>query len=117
MHLLTVFFGPQATGVSFMFKTKENAQNALDYGKRQIVETGTCALDDDFGQHFASPSVHGFVLEDMSKSIMAGVERTLHNTRMQYRAQMEANDDPAIKAAMTRQQLANGGGGLAIPRN
>ena len=49
--------------------------------------------------------VAGMMFEDLDKSMLAHVERGLHNARTQAKAQQQAMSDPVLKtAAMTAQR-------------
>jgi hypothetical protein len=76
-----------------------------------VVDLATNAdsfsLEDDFGQRFIidRASVAGISFEDLDKSMLAHIQRGLHNARTQAKAQQIAMNDPVLKtAAMTRGQ-------------
>lgn len=95
---------------TLLYKTEEAAQNAWNQ-KGQPPESDSLIMSDDFGQTavIKRACVAGAMLEDLDKSMMAHIERGLHNARTQAKAQQLAASDPILKtAAMTR------GGGPAM---
>jgi hypothetical protein len=98
MYCLTICFGPAATTWALMFKTKETAEigwNAIALAKANNVVVN---FSDDFGQEIVleSAPVHGVMLEDLSLSKLAHIERALHQARMQAEGQKMAQTDPAL---------------------
>jgi len=100
MYCLTICFGPAATTWALMFKTKEEAQTQYDHVTTVLEETDSnrVVLTDDFGQRTSldSNTVHGVMLEDLSLSKLAHIERALHQARMQAEGQKMAQTDPAL---------------------
>jgi hypothetical protein len=122
MHCLTIVFGPSATAWTLMFKTKEAAEAALDSAGLSLRDAGgrlanrASRLDpsvegqswlagdhvtvvDDFGQTIAlnKEVVHGTMLEDMSLSKLAHIERGLHIARTNAEGQKIARSDPTLQ--------------------
>jgi hypothetical protein len=110
MHSLTISFGPTGTMWQLMFKTEEAAQVAFDIlstdeKNQDLYNPATVRtrvrLIDDFGQKLilTLQEIHGYVLEDMDISAGAHIERALHQTRMQGKAQRLAEADASIRQA------------------
>lgn len=71
------------------------------------ADTARLVLKDDFGQTvLVDPAcIAGSVFENLSQSMLAHIERGLHNARTQAKAQQIAANDPVLKtAAMARGQ-------------
>lgn len=102
MFLITVIVGPAQWAL--MFRTPESTEVA-----KQALQTATqnaavgIMISDDFGQHLdvKSASIHGFLVEDLEKTKLAHVERSLHAGRTQALAQKACEADPAIRAALS----------------
>jgi len=105
MHSLTICFGPTGTIWTLLFKEEERAKSvfALLVG----ADGGALATVDDFGQQILirPEEVRGMLLEDMDLSLMAQVERGLHQARAQGKAQERAMADPVIAQSLRRQQM------------
>jgi hypothetical protein len=71
-----------------------------------VVAASPLIGSDDFGQIYTLPidSIHGMMLEDMSLSSEARIERGLDQARSQAKAQERAMADPALMASMRRGQ-------------
>lgn len=100
MHCLTICFGPAGTTWALMFKTKEAAEanwNSVAMKSSNVVTR----FRDDFGQELVleTDKIHGIMLEDMSLSKLAHIERALHQARMQAEGQKMAQADPALAQA------------------
>jgi len=97
MYCLTICFGPAATTWALMFKTEEKAIQALQFINEHVDGNFT----DDFGQTIAlkTSELHGVMLEDLSLSKLAHIERALHQARMQAEGQKMAQTDPALMHA------------------
>jgi hypothetical protein len=82
-----------------MFRTEKSA---LDARNALTIAQGSIDLCDDFGQelHLNVHAIGGWMFEDLNKTKMAFVERTLHQTRIQMEAQKAAESDPGIATAM-----------------
>jgi hypothetical protein len=105
---------------SLMYKTKEAADKAWFYlnapGNPSAVE-----LKDDFGHCavVAFSRFAGAIMEDMSLTRVAHIERALHEARTRAKMQQDAQADPVLRtAAMTQgpamlQPMGNG----PFPRN
>lgn len=109
MFSLTIVFGPAATAWTLMFKTEEKAGEAYNSyctGKASDTTGILLAGSDDFGQIYSLPldGIHGVMLEDMSLSSEARIERGLDQARSQAKAQERAMADPSLMASMRRQQ-------------
>ena len=105
MWSLTIVFGPAATAWTLMFKTEVAAEQAYNDASANATALGSFKLLDDFGQkvRILNP-VHGMMLEDMSLSSEARIERGLDQARSQAKAQERAMADPALMASMRRGQ-------------
>lgn len=107
---------------SLMFKTKEAADkiwNQLNVPSvLPVVE-----LTDDFGHRaiVAFSRFAGAILEDMSLTRVAHIERALHEARTRAKMQQDAQADPVLRtAAMTQGQgpaILNPMGNGPFPRN
>jgi hypothetical protein len=91
---------------TLLYKNEDAARGGwaalLNAGSNTTVE-----LSDDFGQTalVQRASVAGAMFEDLDKSMLAHIERGLHNARTQVKAQQIATNDPVLKtAAMARGQ-------------
>ncbi len=104
MFCISIKFKNEPSVWTLMYQSKETAVLAWKlYGDSQEL----VILEDDFGQtaNFNLSSVAGAMLEDLDKSMLAHVERGLHNARTQAKAQQVAMNDPVLKtAAMTAQR-------------
>ena len=118
MHSLTINFG--TTVWQLMFKSEEAAQVAFDVladagsiGSTDAYNpiTQQVRLDDDFGQKLVltRTAIHGYTLENMEESALAHIERALHQTRMQNKAQRMAEADASIRAAGRGPAILNPG--------
>lgn len=108
MHSLTICFGPTGTVWVALFKDAEKAQSVHDsVGGTGAPGSALLSLTDDFGQQLSirADQIHGMLLDDMDQSLMAQVERGLHQARAQAKAQDRAMADPAIKESLRRQQM------------
>ena len=89
---------------ALMFKTEKAADEAWGQLKKS-TEIPVIELTDDFGQKvlvFFS-NFSGAVLEDMSLTKLAHIERGLHDARTRAKLQQDAHADPALRtAAMTQ---------------
>jgi hypothetical protein len=98
MHIISIAFGTAPAIWQFVFKTEEDAQKAwLD-----VVKSGRITVTDDFGQTatFDTNNITGRMIENLDKSQLAHVERSLRQQRMQAKFQKAAEADPEIRAAM-----------------
>ncbi len=89
---------------TLLYKTEEAATTHFKF-YQDCQPDSSIGLGDDFGQtcDVKKSCVAGAMLEDLDKSMMAHVERGLHNARTQARAQQLAANDPVLKtAAMSR---------------
>jgi hypothetical protein len=97
MHCLTICFGPAGTTWALMFKTKEAAEAA--YAREWVTPGLGIEVVDDFEQNITikTDDVHAVMLEDMSLSKLAHIERALHNVRTQAEGNKMAQADPALQ--------------------
>ncbi len=106
MYLLTVALGNVSW--QLMFAEEENA--ALAHNKLASTATGgdPISLEDDFGQKLTARrmSVSGWLYEDMDKSALARIELALHASRTQIKGNQIAENDPVLKQARARQNMA-----------
>ena len=102
MFSLTIVFGPAATAWTLMFKDEKAATAAFS----AIDKTAEFTIRDDFGQQLSieAGALHGAMLENMSESAEARIERGLDQARSQAKAQERAMADPALMASMRRTQ-------------
>lgn len=103
MFCITVKFKNEPSVWTFMYKTEE----ACTAAGANTKTTGTSfTLVDDFGQCglIDKASVAGTLVEDLDKSMLAHVERGLHNARTQAKAETIAASDEVLKAAAARKQ-------------
>lgn len=103
---------------TLLYKEQEKATAQWDHyvGCDSSMPVG---LNDDFGQALlVKPAdVAGAMLEDLDQSMLAHVEKGLHNARTQAKAETIAMNDPVLKtAAMAKQRgpgifapMGNGG--------
>jgi len=88
---------------TLLFNDVERARQASEAYEKAADEV---SITDDFGQtaSIKKSCVAGAMFEDLDKSMLAHIERGLHNARTQAKAQQIAVNDPILKtAAMTRQ--------------
>jgi hypothetical protein len=83
-----------------MFRSEEKAEetyNRINAKNDALVVEAT----DDFGQTILlrRESIHGVLLEDLSASKEAAIERMVHNAKTSAEAQMRAARDPALRHA------------------
>ncbi len=105
---------------TLLYKTETDAKAAWENYRANPMthhspET-VVQLTDDFGQTAVvdRARVAGAMFEDLDKSMLAHIERGLHNARTQAKAQQLAMNDPILKtAAMT--QGAPGGPAIFSP--
>ena len=117
IYTLMIFVPNQPQAVVMQYKTPAKAlrdRNAL------VDKTGEkVVIADDYGRELAfSPSGSEIVLfQDVDLAAegntIGNVKNNIANTLAQIRSQEEAEKDPAVKAAITRQKLQQGlnGGG------
>lgn len=96
MFSITVVFGSPATPATLLYHTKEAAELAWNSPQPGNMLT----YKDDFGQIVSvrETSFHGALFEDMEKSALTHVERSLHQMRTQIKANSAGKADPAIAA-------------------
>lgn len=107
MFNLTIVFGPNSHAIQFLFKERNRAESALEATK---IDAQYVTVDDDFDQHgeFKAADIHARLIDSLSGSGDAMIERTLQNSKTQIKAQNRAGNDPLLKMAM------NGLGGAPL---
>ncbi len=103
MFCITIKFKNEASVWSLIYQS-ENAM--LDAWKNREADNTHWQLNDDFGQKavIETASVAGIMFEDLDKSMLAHVERGLHNARTQAHAEKMAMNDPVLKTAAIAKQ-------------
>lgn len=100
MFSLTIAFGETPAIWRLLFKTPETGHAAYDI---LVAAQKNGGLDsqiiDDFGQTIFICGAIALMLEDLDQSRLAGVEMMLHNARTQAQAQVQARQEPALRAA------------------
>lgn len=108
MFCITLKFKQDAAPWTLLYKNEATAVKWWDaYIVARASSNPGIAMSDDFGQSLlVDPTcVAGSMFEDLDKSMLAHIERGLHNARTQAKAQQIALNDPVLKtAAMTRGQ-------------
>jgi len=105
MHSLTIVFGQNHSVVwTMMFSDAERAEKARgDF----MDSTSIYPVDitDDFGQrvNLLTKDVIAVMLEDLSLSKLAHVERAIHHAHIQSDAQQRAESDPKLRIARSMQ--------------
>lgn len=105
MFCITIALKDTPAPWTLLYKDEALAQADWDNYKNNPAEN--ISLGDDFGQvaQVNRACVAGAMFEDLDKSMLAHIERGLHNARTQAKAQQIAMNDPVLKtAAMTRGQ-------------
>jgi hypothetical protein len=107
MFSLTIAVGN--TAWALMYKTEGSAQDALAVLEGALpasISSGFAQLpyakiSDDFGQVVSlnASSMHGFILEDLTVSKGAHIERALQQARTHAEAQTAWQNDPVARAA------------------
>lgn len=105
MFSLTIAVGN--TAWAFLYKEKEVAEGAFAtirkhyFGPDEFGRKDDLYLQDDFGQQavISRGSFHGFILEDLSVSKGAHIERALQQARTHAEAQTAWQNDPVARAA------------------
>ncbi len=102
MFSLTISFGNPMTMWTLMFRAEEtaNAASAIMHGEDPKI-----SINDDFGQtiNIERKQIHGWISENMDLSMLAHVQRALHQARMQAKGAEAAETDPVLRAARYRQ--------------
>ena len=109
MHSLTIVFGPTGTTIQFLFKERADAMKALSASK---APDHIVCIEDDFEQHaeIERSAIVGRIIESLSGSGDAVIERSIQNSKTQIKGNNKAANDPALKFAMSN-------GGLAAAMN
>ena len=103
MYCITIALKDNPATWTLLFNDADRAKKASVAYETAVDEI---SITDDFGQTAAikKSCVAGAMFEDLDKSMLAHIERGLHNARTQAKAQQIAVNDPILKtAAMTRQ--------------
>lgn len=103
MYCITIALKDNPAVWTLMFQSAEKAQKSFDLFAAQA---SLILLEDDFGQTaFVDKScIAGAMFEDLDKSMLAHVERGLHNARTQATAEKMAMNDPVLKTAAISKQ-------------
>lgn len=88
MFSLSICFGN--TVWAFRFKTEAKAKLAYELISNPVIEN--LIIEDDFGQQacIKAASIHGFQIEDMTKTKEAHIAQLLHNSSVQQEATRRA---------------------------
>lgn len=103
MFCISIKFKNEPSVWTLLYNSAESMQNAWSKNHLQPHYT----LEDDFGQRAQIDAfcVAGIMFEDMDKSMLAHVERGIHNARTQAKAETVAMSDPVLRtAAMAKQR-------------
>lgn len=110
MHSLTIVFGQNHSVVwTLMFREEEKANEArLECMRSHRDDAGDpvmLSLIDDFGQRvdMRQEEIIAVMLEDMTKSRLAHIERSLNHAHMQADLQRAAESDPKLRIARNMQ--------------
>lgn len=107
MFCITIKFKNEPSSWTLLYNSDEAMRAAWSRSSRETDSGMHYILADEFGQECSIPTacVAAVMLEDLNKSMLAHVERAIHNARTQAKAQQLALSDPVLKtAAMTRGQ-------------
>jgi hypothetical protein len=107
---------------ALMFKTKEAAEKAWNSIAMLNADPGNVVvISDDFGQRvlLTLAKFIGAVLEDLSLTRLAHIERYLHEARTRAKAQQDAHADPVLRTAAMAQgpSMISPMGNGPFPRN
>lgn len=109
MYSLTIVFGQNHSVVwTLMFREEEKAEAARhECVRADGITTNQTLFDitDDFGQRVTMrhKEVIAVMLEDMTKSRLAHIERSLNHAHMQADLQRAAESDPKLRIARNMQ--------------
>lgn len=109
MHSLTIVFGQNHSVVwTLMFREEEKANDARLECTRNHGDAGdqtVISIVDDFGQQIVmrSKEVIAVMLEDMTKSRLAHIERSINHAHMQSDLQRAVEADPKLRIARNMQ--------------
>lgn len=105
MYCISIKFENEPSTWTLLYQNEDSAKIAWRSYLSAIVND-VITLDDDFGQtaNFSRSSVAGAMFEDMDKSMLAHVERGLHNARTQAKAETIALNDQGLKSAALAKQ-------------
>jgi len=99
MHNIAVMIGPGAVWM-FLYKEEAGALKVLEDFENAEPDT-IIQIKDDFGTtgRVRKTAVHGILYEDIQRTALSGIERSLHTARTNARLQQMANTDPTLKMA------------------
>jgi len=103
MFCITIALVDNQVVWTLLYNSEDSAMNSW----KKITDLPGQTLSDDFGQTamVERSRIAGAMLEDLDKSMLAHIERGIHNARTQAKAQQIALNDPILKtAAMARGQ-------------
>ncbi len=98
MFCITIALKDNPAVWTLMFQKEDDAQKGF---KQLGDDASRISIADDFGQLalVEKSSIAGAMFEDLDKSMLAHVERGLHNARTQAHAEKMAMNDPVLKNA------------------
>jgi hypothetical protein len=96
MFNVIVAFKNSERNWQFLFKEQVGANNVI---KSYMEATALVSITDDFGVSALIPfdDIGGIVVDDMAKSVDAGVERGIQQMRGQAKTETKMKNDPALK--------------------
>lgn len=100
MFAITIVMSECPVPWMLLFNVQEHADIAWN-AYRFCDQNVEISLEDDFGQTVVvrRSLVAGAMFEDMNKSMLAHIERGLHNARTQAKAEQMGRNDPVLKTA------------------
>ena len=109
MFCISIALADNPVTWTLLYKTRESAEGSRNCFKL-CGKNDTVNLVDDFGQEavIERPRVAGMLFEDLDQSMLAHIERGLHNARTQAKAESIAMNDPVLKAAAMAKQRGPG---------
>lgn len=111
MFQITLFVGPQGAALGLLFNDEELARSAAAQFSALLsalpnnvgiqVATACLTIADQYGQEIsvAAGDLHGVILENLTESAQAHIERGLHQARTQAKAESMAASDPILRSA------------------
>ena len=105
MYSLTIVFGQNHSVVwTLMFRDQVNAEKAAEELSPSDIDA-LINITDDFGQSvkIKNDQVVALMVEDMTKSKLAHIERALNHAHMQADMQRAAESDPKLRIARNMQ--------------
>lgn len=99
MFCITIKFKNEPSAWTLVYHSDEAMRQAWKQASTETDAGMHYVLADEFGQECSVPvtCVAGVILEDLDKSILAHVERGLHNAHIQATADKTALNDPTLK--------------------